>query len=317
MRNRFILKCIIAVSFLIPFLVQSQAKKPTIMIVPADVWMNERGFVVKHDNQGDVYTEMDYEKAFLESSDLKIVINKLQQMMNSRNFPTKDLEQNLKTLNNETVEDELLSSKNGGDVNESVIDKIRKVAKADIIMEVYWKVNTQGPKKSISFTLKGVDSYTNKPIANAGGTGEKTVQTDLAILLEEAVITNIDPFNNQLQAFFDDIFVNGREIIIRIKTFSSWDGDLETEFGGNELNLIIEDWISNNTVKNRFSLTDATENFMLFEQVRIPLYDINSRPTDARRWLRELKNELKEKYQLSSKLMTKGLGEAILVIGDK
>ena len=64
MRNRFILKCIIAVSFLIPFLVQSQAKKPTIMIVPADVWMNERGFVVKHDNQGDVYTEMDYEKAF-------------------------------------------------------------------------------------------------------------------------------------------------------------------------------------------------------------------------------------------------------------
>ena len=56
---------------------------------------------------------------------------------------------------------------------------------------------------------------------------------------------------------------------------------------------------------------------MLFEQVRIPLYDINSRPTDARRWLRELKNELKEKYQLSSKLMTKGLGEAILVIGDK
>jgi hypothetical protein len=314
---KIIINCLLFVVVMIPNLSFSQAKKPTIMIVPADVWMNERGFIVKHDNQGKVFTEMDYEKAFLESSDLKIVINKLQQMMNSRSFPTKDLEQSLKTLKNESAEDELLSSKNGGDVNETAIDKIRKVAKADIIMEVYWKVNTQGPKKSISFTLRGIDAYTNKPIANAGGTGEQSVQPDLAILLEEAIITNIDPFNTQLQTFFDDILTNGREIIVRIKTFSSWDGDLETEFEGNELNSLIESWISNNTVKNRFSLTDATENFMLFEQVRIPLYDVNSKAIDGRGWLRTLQKELKEKYQVTSKLMTKGLGEAILVIGDK
>lgn len=81
--------------------------------------------------------------------------------------------------------------------------------------------------------------------------------------------------------------------------------------------MIIENWILNNTVKNRFSLTDATENFMLFEQVRIPLYDNNSKPADARGWLRTLQKFLKEKYQITSKLMTKGLGEAILVIGDK
>ena len=30
-----------------------------------------------------------------------------------------------------------------------------------------------------------------------------------------------------------------------------------------------------NTVAHRFSLTDATENMMLFEQVRIPLYREN------------------------------------------
>lgn len=211
MKSEVVLKYLLAIIVLIPFFGYSQAKKPSIMIVPADVWMNERGYILKHDNQGKLFTEMDYEKAFLESSDLKIVINKLQEMMNSRSFPTKDLEQSIKALKNETAEDELLSSKNGGDVNETAIDKIRKVAKADIILEVYWKVNTQGPKKSISFTLRGIDSYTNKPIANAGGTSEQGVQPDLAILLEEAIITYIDPFNTQLLVFFDDIFTNGEK----------------------------------------------------------------------------------------------------------
>jgi len=295
----------------------SQAKKPTIMIVSADVWMNERGYITKYDNQGKVFTEMDYEKAFLENSDLKIVINKLQEMMNYRGFPTKDLEQSIKSLKNEAAEDAMLTSKNGGDVNETASDKLRKVAKADIIMEIYWKVNSLGPKKSISFTLRGIDAYTNKPIANSGATGPQSAQPDLAILLEEAVITNIDQFNGQLQSFFDDLFQNGREVTIRIKTFSSWDGDLENEYGGQELSSIIEEWVSNNTVKNRFNLTDATETFMFFEQVRIPLYDVNNKPIDGRGWLKALQLELKTKYGVTSKLMTKGLGEAILVIGDK
>ena len=299
------------------FFAFSQAKKPTIMIVPADVWMNERGYVAKYDNQGKVFTEMDYEKAFLENSELKIVINKLQEMMNYRGYPTKDLEQSIKSLKNEAAEDAMLTSKSGGDVNETASDKLRKVAKADIIMEIYWKVNSLGPKKSISFTLRGIDAYTNKPIANAGATGPQSVQPDLAILLEEAVITNIDKFNAQLQSFFEDLFLNGREITVRIKTFSSWEGDLETEYNAIELSSVIEEWVSNNTVKNRFNLTDATETFMLFEQVRIPLYDVNNKPIDGRGWLKTLQLELKTKYDVTSKLMTKGLGEAILVIGDK
>jgi hypothetical protein len=298
-------------------LVFSQAKKPTIMIIPADLWMNERGFVIKGTNQGTTTTQMDYEKAFLESSDLKVVINKMQEMMNARNFPTKDLEQVIKELKSESAEDAMLTSRNGANLNETPIDKLKKIAKADITLEIYWKVNSQGPKNSITFTLKGVDAYTNKPVGNAGGTGQSSYQNEISILLEEAVLSYIDNFNFQLQSHFDDLFQNGREIKVRIKVFSNFDGNLETEFSGEELGTKIEKWISENTVKGRFSTTDATENMMLFEQVRIPLYDINGKAIDARNWLKGLQTELKSKYSITSKLMTIGLGEASLVLGDK
>jgi hypothetical protein len=56
---------------------------------------------------------------------------------------------------------------------------------------------------------------------------------------------------------------------------------------------------------------------MLFEQVRIPLYDEKNKALDARGWIKGLQKNLKEKYQIESKLMMKGLGQAQLVIGEK
>lgn len=296
----------------------AQAKKPTIMIVPALIWMNERGYVNKTESLGKTETTPDYARAFLENSEIKIVINKMQEMMNGRNFPTKDLEASMNSLKSESAEDAMLTSKGGGEVAESGIDKLKKTAKADIWMEIYWKVNPAGMgKRSISFTLKGLDSYTDKPVGNAGSTGPQSVTAELAILLEEAVLMHIDNFNSQLQNHFDDMMENGREVTIRIKKFDNFDGDLESEYEGEELGSLIEKWINDNTVKNRFSTTDATENIMLFEQVRIPLLDEKNKPVDARGWSKGLQSHLKNTYGITSKLMTKGMGQATLVIGDK
>ena len=66
----------------------------------------------------------------------------------------------------------MLTSKEGGELNESPIDKLKKVAKADIWLQMTWSVNTVGPKKSITFNLQGLDAYTDKQIAGASGTGE-------------------------------------------------------------------------------------------------------------------------------------------------
>lgn len=296
----------------------SQAKKPTIMIAPSDVWCNTNGYMMEFDNQGKVVKAPDYKKALQENADLLLVISKINELMADRGFPLKNLESSLKSLESEAAEDAMLTSKGGGEVNESPIDKLKKVAKADIWMQMTWTVNTTGPKKSITFNLQGLDAYTDKQIAGASGTGEPSFTAELPVLLEEAVLAHLDNFNVQLQSHFDDMFTNGREIILRIKTWNTWEYDLESEdFGDDELSSLIEKWVTDNTVQGRFNTTDATENMMLFEQVRIPLFDEAGKAIDARKWTNGLRKYLKETYQIESKLMMKGLGQAQLVLGEK
>ena len=91
----------------------------------------------------------------------------------------------------------------------------------------------------------------------------------------------------------------------------------KVNLGGAELQEIIEDWVAQNTVAHRFSLTDATENMMLFEQVRIPLYRENGMARDTRSFANDLRKYLNQKATLTCKVMTKGLGKAELVIGEK
>jgi len=295
----------------------SQAKKPTLMVIPSDNWCKQNGFTNEFDNQGTKVTIPDYKRALQENSDLMLVIAKINELMAERGFPLKNLESSLKSLQGESAEDAMMASKSGSSVSESPIDKLKKVAKADIWMQMTWTVNTLGPKKSITFILQGLDAYTDKQIAGVSGTGNPSFTADLPVLLEEAVLSHLDNFNAQLQKHFDDLFANGREITLRIKKWESFSGDLESEYNGEELSSIIEKWVSDNTVLHRFSTSDATENMMLFEQVRIPLFDENQRAVDARGWARGLQKMLKEKYQIDAKLMMKGLGQATIVIGEK
>ena len=92
-----------------------------------------------------------------------------------------------------------------------------------------------------------------------------------------------------------------------------WYGDDDEELG-----VIIEDWLADNTVKGRFSTTDMTESMALFEQVRIDMYNAKGRAQDARRFGRGLSKMLKnEPYLIVNKVMTKGLGEVTIVLGGK
>lgn len=139
------------------------------------------------------------------------------------------------------------------------------------------------------------------------------------MLLEEAVLNNMDNFASQLQAHFDDLLTNGREVNLEILVFDNGSGqNLESEFGGEMLTDIIDEWMYNNTQEHRYNISDATENRMLLEQVRIPLYRSNGMPMDTRSFANNLRRFLRgAPYRVECKLLTKGLGKAILVIGEK
>ena len=314
------------ITFFIPILLFSsmamgQAKKPTIMVVPSDNWCSQHGYTFTFDNQGKMVTLPDYTKALLQDADLQMAISKIEELMTERGFPLKNLEAALKTISNQSAEDAMLSSKSGSEAAETPIDKLKKTAKADIIIQLTYTIKSIGPKKQIDFILRGLDSYTDKAIANASGTGPAAFETNIAILLQEAVLSYLDQFNSQLMTHFEDLAANGREIILRIKVWNNFEDGLERELDVNgeeeELSKVIENWVSDNTVQGRFNTSDATENFMLMEQVRIPLYDAKGKAIDARGWASDLRKYLKNNFQIESKLMMQGLSQAQLVIGGK
>ena len=316
MKKIFIACSLILMGFTLTF---GQAKKPTLMVVPSDVWCSKNGYMMEFDNQGTKVKIPDYKKAMQEDADLLLVIASINDMMSERGFPLKNMESAIKTLEANAAEDNMRSSKEtGGSVAENPIDALKKVAKADIIIQMTWTVTKTGPKKSITFILQGLDAYTDKQIAGANGTGAPSFTAETPVLLKEAVTAHIDNFTASLQGHFDDMFANGREIIVRVQTWDDWDGDLESEYDGEELTDIIDDWMADNTVKGRYSLSDATETMLLFEQVRIDLYNAKGRAQDARRFVKGLSKFLKaEPYLIPNKLVMKGLGRATIILGGK
>lgn len=296
----------------------AQVKKPTLMVVPADNWCVKNGYTNKFDDQGTIVTIPNYKQALQNSTDCYNVITKINTLMNNRNFPLKDLSAVTKSMETNQAMDAVTSSKSGAGLAESPLDVIKRNANADIIIELNWSVNSTGPKRSITYSLAAKDAYTDKQIAGCQGTGTPSFAAEMPVLLEEAVIGNMDNFTSQLQAYFDDMMENGREVSMEIKVIDNGSGiDLTTEYGGEELTDIIDNWVSDNSVNHRYNLSQGSENFLKFEQIRIALYQANGRPNDTRRWARELTKELTSKYQVPCRVDIRGLGKAVVFIGEK
>lgn len=298
----------------------AQVKKPTIMVIPAEAWCASNGYMLSYEAQGVKTDVPDYKKALQNDINLFNVITKISELMAERGFPLKDFSSTIKSIEQSSAENQMLtSSTSGASLAETPYEQLGNMAKADIMVELLWTINVVGPKRSVTYTLSGKDAYTNKPVASTTGTGAPSLAAEIPVLLEEAVLNRMDYFTSQLQAHFDDLLTNGREVNVEVLVFNNGSGkNLETEFSGEMLSDIIDEWMYNNTQEHRYNISVATENRMLLEQVRIPLYRDNGMPMDTRSFANNLRRFLRAApYNVECKLVTKGLGKAILVIGEK
>ena len=292
-------------------------KHPTIMILPSDNWCAMRYFMTTFNNQGTRVKVPNYSQAFQEDTELSPVISKVGGILTGLGYSIKDAEQELHTIAARTAEDNVTIGKNSGvEIAESPLDQLKKRAKADILIQIWWKVNREGSGRSVTFTLEAFDTYSSKRIATSTGTGLPSYEI-VPVQLERAISDNIAEFDKQMMNFYSDTNTHGREIVINIKRWEDWSQDLETEFGSESLLDIIQDWLHENTVNDEFGLSDATENFAMFEQVRIPLLNDKGRAIDARTFVSQLQRFLRNRYNIPSKLMMRGLGEANLILGEQ
>lgn len=234
-------------------------KKPTLMILPSDNWCVQRFFVTEIDNQGTRMKVPNYKQAFQEDTEINQVISKIGALMVDRGFPLKDAEQEIKNLEVQGAEDAMTqSTSSGAAIAETPLDMLKKRAKADIILQIWWKVNKEEAGRSISFVMEGFDAYTSKRIAASTGNGSPSATEIVPVMLEKAILAHIEPFIIQLQSHFDDMVQNGREVRLTIKRWDNWDYTLEDEFGGEELTDVINAWMAQNCVHGRYNMSDAT-----------------------------------------------------------
>lgn len=136
-------------------------------------------------------------------------------------------------------------------------------------------------------------------------------------LIENALLEQMSNFALQLNKHFEDLQTNGREISLQIRCWDSGMITLENENeDGVELIDVIAEWIEDNTVKEVYTLASNTETRAKFEQVRIPMFNDKGRAMDARMFANQLRKYLREQ-SIECKVMNKGLGEAVLVLGEK
>lgn len=298
----------------------AQAKLPRLMVVPSDVWCNEHHCMDTINVMDTEEMIPNYKKALQENRDLTMVISKINTLMAERGFPLQDLSQTIKSIERINQENSVMRTKtSGASLAESPVDRLRRTARADIILEVDWGINENGPKRSVSYTLRGLDAYTNKQVAGAEGTGAPSFSADTPVLIEEAVQSHMDNFTAQLRQHFDNLLTRGREVVIELQIpDNGQDLDFETSFEGKELGELITDWMAANTVEHRFNKSDATENYLFFDQVRMPLYRQNGMPMDADAFGRQLRNYLKAApLGITTKVVNRGLGRCLLIVGEK
>lgn len=293
-------------------------KKPTLMILPSDNWCTQRYFTTEYKNQGETVRLSNYQQAFQEDTELNPVISKIGELMTGLGYSLKDAEMELKKTSVQTAEDNATFSKaSGTQLTESPLDVLKRKAKADIIIQVGWNLNHENNGYSVTFILEAFDTYTSKRIATATGTSACSNEI-IPYLLQGAIESHIKAFDKQLYSFYNRMETDGREIVLAVRTWGNWDMDLESEYEGEELLNHIQKWMQENTVKKQFNLSDATENFVQFEQVKIPLKDRRGMGMDARSFAVGLQKYLKGvPFNITSKLMIRGLGEVILVLGEK
>ena len=279
--------------------------------------MTQKGWVDKNG-------EPDYKKGFRNDNNLRLAIAKIGEIMNNRDFPLVDLEQQMKSLTIETIMNENYEGRDGDQIQLTLLDEILQSTQPDIVLDLDFTL-TEGRKKTLLYTLRGLDSYTNKLIASSSGTGPGTVNNDITTLVQIAVKDNMDNFCVQLTNHFVKTKEIGREIVIQIKVNSD-DVYLDDEYVydpydmDDELSYIIEEWFYKNSKNGIYRVTSTSSKVMKIEQIRIPILDERGRAVTAKSFISPLRKILKkEPFNIPAKAkpVKGGLGEAWLIIGNK
>lgn len=293
------------------------ARKPKLMCVPSRNWCNQNGYMTSFsDASGNVKKIPDFQRAFDENQDVAMIISAIEDFFIQENYQVCNLSQNLAKINNRNARDNMTTA--GGGLSSSPIDELNKAAKQDITVEVFFTIKRQGPYNYVEFNVSAFDAYTNAPISQGNiGRGTAASGYDIVNQLGEAVLSFKDKFISDMDRYFDRLFANGRQVVLRCTKAEASDVDFETEYDGEELGVLIENWVESNAFKGNYSLDNRTENEVMFSYVNIPMVTPAGKAVSADSFSRDLRKYIESLTGVKCKTDLVGLGEVNIILGGK
>ena len=293
----------------------TQQQKPAMLVIPSDQLLQQFGKLKQQEALGKTLQVRDYNGYLLTDQDSKFIISTIQSAFIQMGYPLNDLEQTLKSIN----EQEMLDAIDGIQKDAKTI--LLTTAKPDIILELDYNIVTDRSsrdfKKSLTYTLRAIDAFSNKVVATIQQTnfeGNSKAATP-ATLMEAALAKDTKGFTQQINNHFNTIIETGRDITLRVTIDNGVNLTMSDEcLDGDTYSDFIIDWVKVNTLLGAYNMNRNTETEMYFTNVKIKTLNDNGTQYSAYDFARELSKALNKGCGIKSRNTTQGLGMATISI---
>jgi hypothetical protein len=171
--------------------------------------------------------------------------------------------------------------------------------------------------KTLSYTLRGIDSFSNKVVATIQqtGFGNDKADNDSGSLMKSALEHDIANFKKQITGYFGDIIKKGREITVRVAIDKGIKMTMEDDcLEGDTYSDWVIDYLKKHAQKGAYKLERNTETELFFRNVRIKTLNEDGTQYSAYDFAKDLKKAMDKGCGMKSKNKTQGLGDAYIVI---
>lgn len=291
-----------------------QTQKPTMLVMPSDQLLQEHGALRNQTELGKKLQIRDYSKYLLSDENSKFIISSIQQAFIDFGYPLNDLEQMIKSINDNDMVDEVSG------IKKDAKTILLTTAKPDIILELDYNMTTDRSsadrEKKLTYTLRAIDAFNSKVVATIQETGVTNKDDNTAAgIMAKALKKNTSDFTKQINNYYDDIVSNGRDITVRV-TIAEGEPlqmDDDSAIGSTYADYVI-DFMKANTLMGAYNMQRNTDTELYFTNVRIKTLNDNGTQYSAYDFARELSAALNKDCGVKSKNISQGLGEATITI---
>lgn len=297
----------------------AQADKPSMMIFPENIWMNQHGFAKQVQLNGRTKLIPNYEDAYNNNTEVGEATAALNELFQQKGFEMTSLQESLGQMD-EFAAEELTAEADGysEETNMDPTDQLLDQVKPDIKLTLSWEIAPLGFNKTMRVSVKAYDSYTNKQIGTLTSTTPPMPKsTFTSNMLQQAVNQGFDGLCNGLMTYFMGLKNKGREIKMRVLVTKNSSVTLFDQVGGDRLNMVLQKWVRQHSKNGTGTVAGAAaRNLMTFQGIRIPLTDDSGMKITAAEWAA---NEGLEAYLkslgISARVDSRGMGLLLLRIG--